>query len=73
MWYKMKTETDATPIASSTSVANNFVTSAGTDRVKVNLGYTPPHTVSVGDRIEFTGVDNFAGTSVNGNVCNYIC
>lgn len=58
--------TDATPIASSTNVSNNFDTSAGTDRVKVNLGYTPPHTVSVGDRIEFTGVDNFAGTSVNG-------
>lgn len=58
--------TDATPIASSTNVSNNFDTSAGTDRVKVNLGYTPSHTVSIGDRIEFTGVDNFAGTSVNG-------
>jgi len=61
-----ETRTDATPIASSTSVANNFDTSAGTPRIKVNLGYTPSHTVSVGDRIEFTSVDNFAGTSVNG-------
>ena len=58
--------TDSTPIASTTSVANNFDTSAGTARVKVNLGYTPSHTVSVGDRIEFVSVDNFAGTSVNG-------
>ena len=58
--------TDSTPVASTTSVANNFDTSAGTARVKVNLGYTPSHTVSVGDRIEFVSVDNFAGTSVNG-------
>lgn len=58
--------TDSTPLASTTNVSNNFDTSAGTARVKVNLGYTPQQNVSVGDRIEFTGVDNFSGTSVNG-------
>ena len=57
---------DSTPIATITSVSNNFVTSAGTSRVKVNLGYTPSQNVSAGDRVEFTGVDNFSGTSVNG-------
>ncbi len=58
--------TDSTPIATTTSVSNNFVTSAGKATVKVNLGYTPSQNVSVGDRIEFVGVDNFSGTSVNG-------
>ena len=58
--------TDSTPIASTTSVANNFETSAGKATVKVNLGYTPSQNVSAGDRIEFTGVDAFSGTSVNG-------
>ena len=57
---------DSTPVATTTSVSNNFVTSAGTSRVKVNLGYTPSQNVSAGDRVEFTGVDNFSGTSVNG-------
>lgn len=58
--------TDSTPIASTTSVANNFDTTSGSNIVKVNLGYTPSQNVSVGDRIEFTGVPNFQGTSVNG-------
>ena len=58
--------TDSTPIATTTSVSNNFVTSATKIRVKVNLGYTPSQNVSTGDRIEFVGVDNFSGTSVNG-------
>jgi len=58
--------TDSTPIATTTSVSNNFVTSAGKASVKINLGYTPSQNVSVGDRIEFVGVDNFSGTSVNG-------
>lgn len=58
--------TDSTPIASTTSVANNFNTTSGSNIVKVNLGYTPSQNVSVGDRIEFTGVPNFQGTSVNG-------
>lgn len=57
---------DSTPIASTTSVANNFDTTSGSNIVKVNLGYTPSQNVSVGDRIEFTGVPNFQGTSVNG-------
>ena len=57
---------DSTPVATTTSVSNNFVTSAGTSRVKVNLGYTPSQNVSAGDRVEFTGTDNFSGTSVNG-------
>lgn len=58
--------TDATPIASTTSVSNNFDTTSGTNIVKVNLGYSPSQNVSVNDRIEFIGVDNFQGTSVNG-------
>ncbi len=58
--------TDSTPIASTTSVANNFDTTSGSNIVKVNLGYNPSQNVSVGDRIEFTGVPNFQGTSVNG-------
>lgn len=58
--------TDSTPIASTTSVANNFDTTSGSNIVKVNLGYTPSQNVSVGDRIEFTEVPNFQGTSVNG-------
>lgn len=58
--------TDATPIASTTSVSNNFDTTSGTNIVKVNLGYSPTQNVSVNDRIEFIGVDNFQGTSVNG-------
>jgi hypothetical protein len=58
--------TDSTPIASTTSVANNFDTTSGSNIVKVNLGYTPSQNVSVGDRIEFIGVPNFQGTSVNG-------
>ena len=48
--------TDSTPIATTTSVSNNFVTSTGTTRVKVNLSYSPSQNVSAGDRIEFIGV-----------------
>jgi hypothetical protein len=61
-----ESRTDSTPVATTTSVSNNFDTSAGTPRIKINLGYTPSQNVSVGDRIEFTSVDNFSGTSVNG-------
>ena len=61
-----ETQHDSTPISTTTSVSNNFVTSAGTTRVKVNLGYSPSQNVSAGDRIEFIGVTAFSGTSVNG-------
>jgi hypothetical protein len=61
-----ESRTDSTPVATTTSVSNNFDTSAGTPRIKINLGYTPSQNVSVGDRIEFTSVDTFSGTSVNG-------
>ena len=66
--YVVQNETriDSTPIATTTSVNNNFRCSAGKTRVQVDLGYTPSQNVSAGDRIEFTGVDPFAGTSVNG-------
>ncbi len=58
--------TDATPITTTTSVSNNFDTTNGSNIVKVNLSYTPSQNVSVGDRVEFTGVPAFQGTNVNG-------
>ena len=64
--YVVQNETryDSTPITTAVSVNNNFTTTSGSAIVKVDVGFT--HGVSASDRVVFSGVDTFAGTSVNG-------
>ena len=64
--YVVQNETryDSTPITTAVSVNDNFTTTSGSAIVKVDVGFS--HGVSVSDRVIFSGVDTFAGTSVNG-------
>ena len=64
--YVVQNETryDSTPITTAVSVNNNFKTTSGSAIVKVDVGFT--HGVSASDRVVFSGIDTFSGTSVNG-------
>jgi len=58
-----ETQYDVTPVTTVVSVSNNFYTTSGSTAVKVSL---TNHNVSVSDRVVFSGIDAFEGTSVNG-------
>ena len=58
-----ETQYDVTPATTVVSVSNNFYTTSGSTAVKVSI---TNHNVSASDRVVFSGVDAFQGTSVNG-------
>ena len=58
-----ETQYDVTPATTVVSVSNNFYTTSGSTAVKVSI---TNHNVSASDRVVFSGIDAFQGTSVNG-------
>jgi hypothetical protein len=58
-----ETQYDVTPVTTVVSVANNFYTTDAETVIKVSV---TNHSVSVSDRVVFSGIDAFQSTSVNG-------
>ena len=58
-----ETQYDVTPVVTLVSVNNNFFTTSGSTAVKVSI---TNHNLTIEDRVVFSNVDSFNGTSVNG-------